>query len=167
MPNLICNCCGKEYYVPKYREHISKFCSRECQNHSQYEFVAKVCLCCNKEFKVSNSRANKKFCSKECTIFTKTTQKDRRRQSQRLTTVKRGTATSKTLRKFVFSIKEKKCEICGYDEYDFCLDIHHIDNNPINNDITNLAVLCCICHKKLHKNVIKYSGKYGGDDIER
>ena len=45
----------------------------------------------------------------------------------------------------------KKCEKFGYDEYDFCLDIHHIDMNENNNDISNLAVLCVICHKKLHK----------------
>lgn len=157
MPILKCKCCNKEYHVPKYREHKSKYCSKYCLNNGQYESITKICLCCKKEFKVSNSRANKKFCSSECRDFTKTTQIERRRESRRLVSVKRGSACSKTVRKYVFSLKQKKCEICGYDEYDFCLDIHHIDNNPINNDINNLAVLCCMCHKKLHKKVINYN----------
>lgn len=31
-----CTCCLKEYYVPKYRAHTSKFCSRECSNKNRY-----------------------------------------------------------------------------------------------------------------------------------
>ena len=157
MATLKCACCSKEYHVPKYRENTSKYCSRDCQNHSQYESIKKICKNCNKEFFVSNSRANRKFCSYECSDFTKNTQIQRRREVRRLVTVKRGSSTGSTLRKYVFSLKEKQCEICGYNEYDFCLDIHHIDNNPINNEILNLAVLCCMCHKKLHKKIIKYN----------
>ena len=156
MATLKCICCNKEYHVPKYRENKSKYCSRDCQNHSQYKAVKKICKNCNKEFSVSNSRSNRKFCSKECSDFTNITQIQRRRESRRLVTVKRGSATGSTLRKYVFSLKEKQCEICGYNEYDFCLDIHHVDNNPINNEILNLAVLCCMCHKKLHKGIIKF-----------
>ena len=59
----------------------------------------------------------------------------------------------------MFTEKEKKCEVCGYSEHDFCLDIHHIDNNPNNNTIENLAVLCAIYHRKLHKGVINYATK--------
>lgn len=157
MAILKCNCCGKEYKVPKYRELKSKFCSRECQNKNQYKHVKKICKCCQKEYLVSNSRANSKFCSAECRQYTNVTQIERRRESRRLLTIKRGSASGKTLRKYVFSNKPKKCEICGYDEYDFCLDIHHVDCNPINNELNNLAVLCCMCHKKLHKKVIQYN----------
>ena len=154
MAILKCHCCFKEYKVPKYRELKSKFCSRECQNNLQYQSVTKTCECCKKEYLVSNSRANSKFCSRECKNHTNNTEIQRRQESRRLTALKRGSASSKTVRRFVFSKKQKKCEICGYDEYDFCLDIHHKDENPINNDITNLIVLCCMCHKKLHKKVI-------------
>ena len=61
----------------------------------------------------------------------------------------------KSFRKHVFILKEKKCEICGYDEHDFCLEIHHKDKDCTNNSIENLAILCVICHRKLHKNLTK------------
>jgi hypothetical protein len=28
------------------------------------------------------------------------------------------------------------------------VQIHHIDENPANNDVSNLAVLCLLCHDK-------------------
>lgn len=43
-----------------------------------------------------------------------------------------------------------KCIICDKDEG---LHIHHKDNNPQNNNIENLIVLCGVCHKKTHMKV--------------
>jgi hypothetical protein len=154
---LQCHSCGNSYKVPQYRVEKSKYCSRECQNSGQYDSIQKNCECCKKEFKVSNSRVKKKFCSSECQHLTKKTVIERRKDSKRIATVRRGTAKSSTLRKFVFSRKNKECELCGYNEYDFCLDVHHLDENPLNNEIDNLAVLCVICHRKLHKGVIDYA----------
>lgn len=68
--------------------------------------------------------------------------------------VRKENISTKALRMLVWDFKDKKCEICGYEEYDFCLDIHHIDKDPQNNSKENLAVLCCMCHKKIHKKVI-------------
>ncbi|MBA9072611.1 hypothetical protein GGR22_000737 [Flavobacterium gossypii] len=34
-------------------------------------------------------------------------------------------------------------------------EIHHIDENPSNNDVTNLILLCPICHSKITKGDIK------------
>ena len=159
MPTLNCKVCNKDYHVPKYREHKSKYCSRDCQNNGQYQSITKTCECCKKEFKVSNSRVHKRFCSGKCKDFTNTTVINRRRESRRLVSIKRGSAAGKTVRKYDFDNKEAKCEICGYNEYIFCLDVHHVDNNPVNNELSNLAVLCCMCHKKLHKKVITYHHK--------
>ena len=157
MPNKICVECGKEYHVPKYRELISKYCSQYCLNHGQYKSITKICICCKKEFKVSNSRIKQKYCDILCAKQSKDDLVIRRKKSKRATRISRGVATGKTLRRFVFDNKPKQCELCGYNEYDFCLDIHHIDKNALNNDISNLAILCCMCHKKLHKGVIKYA----------
>lgn len=45
-------------------------------------------------------------------------------------------------------IKPKEaCEDCGTTEK---LHIHHKDRNPANNELSNLAVLCNSCHKRLH-----------------
>lgn len=155
----ICAVCGKEYYVPQYRAKKSKYCSRDCQNHGQYEHIEKVCSCCGKIFLVSNSRTHKKYCSDLCSKTCKTTMRENRKQSKLLSRIKRGPTTNRTLRRFVFLNKPKRCEICGYDEYDFCLDVHHIDGDCTNNDLHNLKVLCCMCHKKYHKGVIDIDGK--------
>jgi len=40
-----------------------------------------------------------------------------------------------------------KCELCEETQK---IEIHHIDNNPNNNKIANLILLCWSCHKKAH-----------------
>lgn len=40
------------------------------------------------------------------------------------------------------------CEICGSDRN---VDVHHIDGNPRNNDLSNLQRLCRSCHIKAHR----------------
>lgn len=34
-------------------------------------------------------------------------------------------------------------------------DIHHIDHDRTNNDLGNLALLCCNCHAAIHRNGVK------------
>lgn len=66
------------------------------------------------------------------------------------------------------SIKTKCC-ICGEDTY-CCLELHHIKHKLYNisqavkklptnlflKELSNCIVVCSNCHKKLHKNIIKY-----------
>ena len=40
------------------------------------------------------------------------------------------------------------CQLCG--EKEKRREIHHIDGNPFNNDLTNLMRLCYTCHKAQH-----------------
>ena len=42
-----------------------------------------------------------------------------------------------------------QCESCGRRR---CrLDVHHLDENPLNNELANLTVLCRSCHGRRHK----------------
>lgn len=45
-------------------------------------------------------------------------------------------------------VVKSKCEAC---ETSHRLEVHHRDGNPANNEPSNLAVLCMICHRKEHK----------------
>lgn len=52
--------------------------------------------------------------------------------------------------------KEAKCEQCGLKEWqgeEIVLELDHIDNNHLNNELSNLQILCPNCHAlKTRKN---------------
>jgi transposase-like protein len=50
-------------------------------------------------------------------------------------------------------IKENKCECCGLSEWmgrPIPLELHHIDFNHYNNDLSNIQILCANCHMQAH-----------------
>ena len=50
-------------------------------------------------------------------------------------------------------IKEAKCEICQLSEWmgkPIPLELHHIDFNHHNNNLSNLQILCSNCHMQAH-----------------
>ena len=60
-----------------------------------------------------------------------------------------GKTESKNYREKSFRFYEHKCAICEWNEDKDVLEVHHIDENRNNNDISNLIILCPICHRKL------------------
>jgi len=46
--------------------------------------------------------------------------------------------------------KELKCEVCNYNKRVEILEVHHIDRNRENNEISNLQLLCPNCHREEH-----------------
>lgn len=159
--NKFCSACNKEFYVPQYRAKTAHFCSILCQNHIQYEKYVFNCQGCGKKCVSSPSRkySNKKFCSLECREYKAIDDKERRKQIKAINIKNRGNIKARTMRKYISCFKEMKCEYCGYDEYDFCLDMHHIDHDPTNNKPENIGILCCMCHRKLHKGIIELNGE--------
>jgi hypothetical protein len=171
--NRICEACGKQYYVSGWRlkKGNSRFCSLDCLNKKQYlgnthDFE---CVTCGKkcQFPPSRRKTRKKYCSRQCKDVTAISRKECSRDAMRKNRLKKNHISSSALRKTVFSIKNCECEICGYNEYDFCIDLHHIDKDPSNNEIENIAVLCCICHKKFHKGIFSLSESNRSEVIKR
>lgn len=62
--------------------------------------------------------------------------------------------TGNNYRKKAFDNYEHKCAVCGWNEDEDILEVHHIDENREHNDLENLKILCPICHRKIT------SGKY-------
>ncbi len=67
-----CHFCGKEFLVPlsKYNDYVngthkSIYCSKECQNKSQYNHETRHCVECGKPFVIWKSDP-KKYCNREC-----------------------------------------------------------------------------------------------------
>lgn len=66
----------------------------------------------------------------------------------------KATVTSPTEGRYrARTIKRRiRCEECGLERGR--LDVHHLDENPLNNDPTNLKVLCRRCHRQKHAKII-------------
>lgn len=59
--------------------------------------------------------------------------------------------TSHKLKKKLFShkLKDRKCEMCGLEEWNgnpAPLELDHKDSNHFNNNLDNLQILCANCH---------------------
>lgn len=52
-----------------------------------------------------------------------------------------------------------QCAVCFWNEDIDCLEVHHIDENRQNNDLSNLIILCPLCHKKLTTHKYKLIDK--------
>lgn len=48
-----------------------------------------------------------------------------------------------------------KCAVCGWDEDEDILEVHHIDENREHNELSNLIILCPTCHRKLSSHKYK------------
>jgi len=48
-----------------------------------------------------------------------------------------------------FENYEHKCAVCGWDEDERVLEVHHLDEDRSHNQLNNLIILCPTCHKKL------------------
>jgi len=55
----------------------------------------------------------------------------------------------RTGKRMLLEIK-KLCEHCGTEQD---LQVHHLDENRQNNELTNLKLLCRSCHSKEHRGI--------------
>jgi hypothetical protein len=143
-----CDCCGTEYKKQKRLAEGAKmehFCSPKCYNNALIR-VKVSCAHCGVAFLKTPSRIDTKsglhFCSREhkdlAQSYIKEIQPDHY-----------GTGLTRYRTK-ALEFYGKECSICGYDN-EHALEVHHIDEDRSNNDITNLKVLCANCHTLTHK----------------
>lgn len=135
-----CNICGYNWEIAPAsimydnRDYNFKGCP-ECK----YEITK--CAYCGKTFKrlksiIKKSKSGLSFCSVEC---------GNRYKNQLVTNYQ----SANDYRRNAFLAYPHKCAKCGYDEDERILEVHHIDENHNNNDLTNLIILCPNCHKKV------------------
>lgn len=136
-----CKTCGYEWdfspsnIMPSSANQYSFIGCPKCK------YTTLKCDYCGKEFErlksdLNDSKSGLHFCSKEC-------------GNRYKNDLVKNTINSSDYRRNAFEHYEHKCAICGYDEDERVLEVHHIDENRQNNHIDNLIILCPICHKKL------------------
>lgn len=52
-------------------------------------------------------------------------------------------------REFAFKNLEHKCCVCGWNEDERILEVHHKDSNRENGSLENLCIICPTCHRKI------------------
>jgi hypothetical protein len=57
-----------------------------------------------------------------------------------------STTLTKTIRKLVFNFYPNVCYLCGSKKN---LEIHHLDRNRKNNQLSNLRIICRSCHNSI------------------
>ena len=103
--------------------------------------VTFTCLNCGKEHTSSNKHTcNAKFCSNLC-------QQDFTMKRK----VEEGTASAKTLKRFLLKTHGEKCWQCQITEWNnqpIVFELEHNDGNSENNELDNLSILCPNCHSQ-------------------
>ena len=69
------------------------------------------------------------------------------------------------LKNYLIDSRGHACEVCGISEWMGELapiELDHTDGNPLNNDLTNLRLICPNCHAqtKTYKGKNKGNGRY-------
>ena len=143
-----CNNCRNEYKKQKRlaegaaQEH---YCSQKCYRDSTTR-IKVTCAHCGTIFTKQPSKMNTKsglhFCSRE--------HKDlAQKYIKEIQPAHYGT-TTKNYRDKALNHYGCRCSKCGFTNV-AALEVHHIDRNRDNNDISNLVVLCANCHRIEHR----------------
>ena len=112
------------------------------------------CSYCGKEFykpnsKLENSKSGLYFCCRKHKDYAQTL------QFNCVEIQPSHYGEGKNYREQAFRAQEHKCAVCGWNEDEDILEVHHIDENHNNNDLTNLKILCPICHRKITSHKYK------------
>lgn len=145
----VCSVCGKEFVITtkRYNEKIKKnerfYCSKECLEHK----TSKKCFCanCNKEVwktpsQLARSKSGNVFCSRSCS----TSYNNKFKVGEKHPNFKGVNYREKAFEEYPHC-----CAVCGWNEDERILEVHHIDECHSNNDIKNLILLCPTCHRKI------------------
>ncbi len=139
----------------------------ELERNKGKAYCSMVCygLACRKEEpcvicgKLILARENKKTCSRACA------NKHRTGIKYKLNRPKDKVKFYQNLKVRLLEQRGKKCERCGYDKYEI-LHVHHRDRNRLNNELSNLELICPNCHYEEHYLERSWLKKLDGSLIE-
>ena len=107
----------------------------------------KYCKNCGKEL----NEKRKTYCDNKCQKEFEYQQYIQRWKDGLENGVRGEYQVSGHIRRYLFEKYNNKCAICGWSQINLWtnslpLEVHHIDGNYINNEESNLTLLCPNCH---------------------
>lgn len=146
------------------KHHVCPICQQEDRNLKNADKWTEVtCAYCNKKFKkrlsrLEDSKSGLYFCCREHKDLAQ--RLDSGQQFNNMRPEHYGVnESSSSYRKLAFRNYSHKCAICGWDEDEDILQVHHIDENRLNANLNNLIILCPTCHQKLTIGKYKLVGR--------
>lgn len=119
----------------------------QCPNCGNNTVKKETCECdyCGKEIyrrpsEIKKNVSGKFYCSRKCGNLAKN--QFREESGEWLN-------SHSSYRKRAFQTYPHQCLVCGWNEDERILEVHHIDENRKHNEIENLCILCPICHRKI------------------
>jgi hypothetical protein len=143
-----CQVCGTVYRRQKRQQKELYTCSIGCNSIAKGSTIELNCDHCGELFlrgksKLKLSKSGKYFCSRLC--------KDKAQSYMlEIQPDHYGSGEYSDYRTKALYQLGCVCIQCGYSNKD-ALEVHHIDRNRGNNNISNLEVLCANCHTLKHK----------------
>lgn len=140
-PNTACLICSKSIYrrpgeLVRNKGHA--FCSMVC--YGKFNRREQPCLICKTPIQ---AHFNKKTCSRVCA------NKHRAGIKYMLNRPRDVVVNQRRLKLRLLEFRGKICEGCGYNKEEI-LQVHHIDRNRKNNNLSNLKLICPNCHYEEH-----------------
>lgn len=147
-----CVVCNNSVLRRRSFNHAISFCGTHCQ--SKYKSTGRMLKCstCYKECykalsQIKKSKSGNYFCSRSCSVsFNNTLYKSYKNNPNYTNGL--GSYRIRALKKYGLKCSNLLCKIesSNINISKAMLDVDHIDNNRLNNDINNLRVLCVWCH---------------------
>ena len=144
---VIVHCLECDYSWSTFAQNIIYGNNHECPNCGNHSKQMNVFHCenCGKEIIRRNSDITKNksgyfYCSRQCG--------NEYKNKIKVENVDWNNSIW-SYRRRAFEKYEHKCCVCGWAEDERILEVHHIDEDRSNNEISNLCIICPICHRKI------------------
>ena len=135
-----CNICGHEWELSANQVLYGKQRGNVFGGCPACKWTTIKCSYCGKVVPKLKSRlrsdSGKYFCSNNCKNYYNNT-----------VTININDSTA--YRRNAFLKQPHKCALCNWDKDERILQVHHIDEDRNNNDLSNLIILCPNCHQYL------------------
>ena len=132
------------------KHHICPLCKQQDINNNSSKIECE-CAYCHKKFmrapsNIQKSKSGLLFCCREHKDLAQRIDTGEQFQIMRPAHYNTGIFT---YRDKAYKAYLHECAICGWNEDDSILEVHHIDEDRNHNDLNNLIILCPTCHRKL------------------